>query len=516
MFGSFSNIIQTIETSGRDEDLYYYGDDPIVWDRVNNERLRRGLGPLPNPRPEDPDAPGTLTSPPGGQSREDLRQLEARREQLITQTSTLQEVNFVNQLTLARKRTELINISDPQQRAAVQAQINNLGSTIDTNQRRLAPLNQQLTQVDQQVAAATQQVFPGFPGIPSLPEISPATGALDKLKAVPVSSPVDAANVLKQIAATVKIPGLDTSQVTGLMGSIAKVTDQDIGTVSASGGIGKFGITPDQLEQQGYIKPGSVSAFVGSAGAPETTEQDLFEAERINSQGGDITPEQVASNRQLNTILSSPFLWTGKGGVSGLGNFTSNETLQSLAQQDVLGQGYESLKQLGVINGSETAAQLGSLVQTASKFGGAATADWAKGQSPPDLESQINNIAKDGQFAVNFVDTKIPTLGALPFRVEGEVATVDRTKVDAAFNSILSNPKIPLPSFGAAGIGSIAFDLYSGSKDEDLTYGGDDYIVWDNVNAERLRRGLPGLDAIGIPRPPEDPAASGPNGGINT
>ena len=46
--------------------------------------------------------------------------------------------------------------------------------------------------------------------------------------------------------------------------------------------------------------------------------------------------------------------------------------------------------------------------------------------------------------------------------------------------------------------------LYSKTKDEDLTYTGDDYIVWDNTNRERLRRGLPSLTQLGYPRPPED------------
>lgn len=43
--------------------------------------------------------------------------------------------------------------------------------------------------------------------------------------------------------------------------------------------------------------------------------------------------------------------------------------------------------------------------------------------------------------------------------------------------------------------------LYSNTKDSDLTYTGDDNIVWDRINGERLRRGLPGLAEIGSPRP---------------
>lgn len=51
---------------------------------------------------------------------------------------------------------------------------------------------------------------------------------------------------------------------------------------------------------------------------------------------------------------------------------------------------------------------------------------------------------------------------------------------------------------------SIDTSLYKDTPDKDLTYTGDDGIVWDRTNAERERRGLPGLAAIGSPRP-EDP-----------
>lgn len=51
---------------------------------------------------------------------------------------------------------------------------------------------------------------------------------------------------------------------------------------------------------------------------------------------------------------------------------------------------------------------------------------------------------------------------------------------------------------------SLETSLYKDTPDKDLTYTGDDGLVWDRTNAERERRGLPGLAAIGSPRP-EDP-----------
>jgi len=75
-------------------------------------------------------------------------------------------------------------------------------------------------------------------------------------------------------------------------------------------------------------------------------------------------------------------------------------------------------------------------------------------------------------------------------------------------------PSIPLKIDGFAPGGAIDTSLYTKTADEDLTYTGDDHIVWDRVNTERLNRGLPDLAAIGSPRPEEPPPPPGatPNG----
>ena len=35
----------------KNDDLHYFGDDPIIYDRINAERIKRGLSPLANQRP---------------------------------------------------------------------------------------------------------------------------------------------------------------------------------------------------------------------------------------------------------------------------------------------------------------------------------------------------------------------------------------------------------------------------------------------------------------------------------
>ena len=80
--------------------------------------------------------------------------------------------------------------------------------------------------------------------------------------------------------------------------------------------------------------------------------------------------------------------------------------------------------------------------------------------------------------------------------------------------SIPGVPSIPLQIPGFSPGGGIDTSLYTKTPDDELTYTGDDHIVWDRVNTERLNRGLPDLAAIGSSRPeePASPPTATPNG----
>jgi hypothetical protein len=495
-----------------DSELIYTGDDEIVWDRINQERLRRGLPGLaaigiPRPVPEtvsnDTAVPGAVTGLPFANNtaaeRLAISNLEAQRDQLIQSTSALESQVYANQQILNRKALALANTTDPNEARALAQEVAGLQSSITSQTQRVESLTKQVGQLDTNLAQAASNALGSLPGGLSVPAV-PSLAALDQLKSLPVGLPINPAQVLKTDPATLKIPGLDQAQLTGLLSSTVAAVKKIPGLGNdLLGGLGKFGASPEQLTQQGLLKPGIVQKL---SATPEITEQDLFEAERITSQGGDITPEQVARNRQLNQTLSSPFAWTGKNGVTDLASFDASDSLQSVVQQDIVKSGLDQLKELGTITGNEGAEQLGSLAQSAAKFGPAAVDLWTKGKAPPEIGGLIAGVAKDAQFAVNLVDNQLPDLGSIPATVEGAVGTVDRASVDAAFANILGSPKISLPSFGSAA--AVEGALYANTRDEDLLYTGDDNIVWDRVNAERLKRGLPGLAAIGYPRPPDD------------
>ena len=109
-------------------------------------------------------------------------------------------------------------------------------------------------------------------------------------------------------------------------------------------------------------------------------------------------------------------------------------------------------------------AVLGGLLATASKFGVGNAVDWAKGLSNPiagitgsltdaagqltsGLKTQMDSLAKQGQFAVNFSDFKLPAAVAGIVPAAGFTGTIDRSTLNAATAKLIGSDKIALPNF---------------------------------------------------------------------
>ena len=257
---------------------------------------------------------------------------------------------------------------------------------------------------------------------------------------------IDAAKVLATPVATAAIGNLDRAQVTGLVAQARTAVDQAAGAVSVDKGIGQYGFNPSQLEASGLLKPGTVSNLENiNPGAP--TAADIAEAQRINSQGGDVTPEQVARNRKTNEFLSSPLAWTGKGGATNLDSVLSNPDLQTQVQQQLMSNSLTGLQTSGLATGAEVPKDLGAMVQSATKFGVDTVTGFVKGITPPGLTGLVAGTIKSAQFATDFITNKLGEFTSLERRADAVANTVDRGVVDQAVTSSLGNPKIPAPQF---------------------------------------------------------------------
>ena len=316
-----------------------------------------------------------------------------------------------------------------------------------------APTHEPYPYHNQGVSAVTNLSDPPREGLSAS-----VAGALASLVDIPVQSPLDLADLADQALAELPVGSLDNSQITALLAQIRVDTNQAFDIVSLDKGIGQFGLSAAQLESAGYLKPGTTQTWL----------QDPA---------------------QLETVLLSPTVWTGKNNVSNIVDLLTDPKLQSLTQNEIMVSALDQLKSAGIVTGKESPRELASLVQTASKYGVDNTVAWVQGAAPPDIANQINYMAKSAQYAVNFVDTRGSDLITGGRRLGGFTGTVERTQVDQAVTAIIGNPKVPTPNFGQG--------LYTGVPDSDLIYSGDDPIVLERINQERRRRGLPPLASGG-------------------
>lgn len=237
-----------------------------------------------------------------------------------------------------------------------------------------------------------------------------------KLTGVPVLNGINAADFLKSPTPSRGIGSLDTTQVQGLLAQAAATANQAANTVSATTGIGKYGISAEQLEKTGYLKPGTVATYLKD-------------------------PAQLAN------VIKSPSVWTGKDGALNLQQFTTNTDLQATALQNTLSSSFQSLSKLGALKDVTAPAELGSILQVASKFSVNDALAFAKGAAPADIAGKLQDVAKSAQFSINFTDTKLPA--ALKGQIPGAnfIQQVNRAPVDQASAQILGSSRIPQPNY---------------------------------------------------------------------
>lgn len=241
--------------------------------------------------------------------------------------------------------------------------------------------------------------------------------SLGSIRDVPVTNGVNVADVLTTPAARLAVGSLDTQQVTAALAQTARDVNQASDVISLEKGVGKFGLTPTQLEAAGYLKPGTATAFLQN-------------------------PADIQS------VLGNPAVWTGKNNVGDVQKLLGDVNLQSLTQNEVMSSTLDGLKKAGALTGTENPAQLASLVNLGSKFGTDGAVSWIKGQAPADLINSMNEVAKNAQFSVDLVD-KAGLDQQVGAAVTGFSSTVNREKIDRAFVAVIGDPKIPIPKFGS-------------------------------------------------------------------
>ena len=206
-----------------------------------------------------------------------------------------------------------------------------VGGLVNAVTQATGGLSSALAQLGAQATALTQQVG-NFINLPN------KIGGL-------VPNAISVSDFVNTKINAQSIGTIASTQVQGLVAQTAASVNQAANAITNVKGLGQFGLNADQLQLSGLIKPGL--------------------ADQIN-----LNPAKFTE------ILSSPTSWTGKLGVTNINSLLDSSSLQTTVQQGLMNANFDQLKQIGTITGLESAAQLGPLLNVATKFGSGTATAW--------------------------------------------------------------------------------------------------------------------------------------------
>jgi hypothetical protein len=244
---------------------------------------------------------------------------------------------------------------------------------------------------------------------------------------LPVTSPINDADFtkvaagIKSISAASPIGPMSIPEVNGVLAQAKNLVGQAADKLSNAKGLGEFGLNISQLETAGYVKPGTKALL--------DTGTNLF-----------------------SSVAKSPAIWTGKDGIKGAADLLKNPSKQSQIQQDLMTKGVAALGAVGIPVKNLSSQGLAGMALNAAKDLPSAEA-FVKGLPIPGdatgaVQAAFGSAVRDGAFAVNLVNTKIPTAFKQQETPVPAADTVSRGTVDAASSRVLGNDKVPAPNYG--------------------------------------------------------------------
>lgn len=262
---------------------------------------------------------------------------------------------------------------------------------------------------------------------PSAPDNTTSPALSASVPSSPAASPT-----LDKASTTAMVSQMAVNAATGPAADAvkegAKVVQTESGTTAA---IGKLGMTPQQMEDAGNLKPGA-SAAVSAA---------------------------IASGKSIEQALT-PNMFTGKDGVNNASDFLKSTPAQVGAATSLLAKGESMLKQTGLLSGKESPTQSGGLIMAAATSGIKATMDFVKGATPsnfsfPSLPSGLGlsadkipnplggDIGKQiagGNFATGLADKALSGLGGLGDKLKDGLNSL-KDSAASAFDSVTAKFK---------------------------------------------------------------------------
>jgi hypothetical protein len=336
----------------------------------------------------------------------------------------------------------------------------------------------------------------------------PVVSGIPELINVPIQNPVDQTDIVLARGDGLgpsPVGTLTAFQVQTLQAQLANQVNQASDVITQEKGIGKYGFNCLQLEQLGYVKPGTWARFLSS------------------------DPDQFVS------VMNSPGIWTGQGGIDSLDDLLTDESSQNLIQNQLMQVSYNNLLATGVISNvpestvslsqgqiytaaglqpltalnvlgidsqisaallgrstpttlasgtinnlavAQTAigitnritGEVGALINNASKFGSAATAAWAKSGGIPSLSSLatgITNLPTLPNININQITSGLTNL--VPGNLGALKAGLDNLGKASQFSLNFTNPVNSLSNINVQALASGALTRAQGLASGALT-----------------------------------------------
>jgi hypothetical protein len=252
---------------------------------------------------------------------------------------------------------------------------------------------------------------------------STAIGTINKTLASAVTDPINIADFAKELPALTSIGSMNEGVTTGVLAQAKKLVGQASDVLTSEKGLGAFGLGAEQLEKAGILKPGVSKLLAGGAAS-------------------------------ITSLLKSPAAFTGKDGIKSAADLLNNPAKQAAIQQDLMAQGVSGLKALGVPTDLLSPQGLAGTALNAAKSIPGAEA-FLKGLPIPDdpvgaISAAFNANVRDGAFAANLSQAKIPPAFKAIVTPTPAADTVNRDTVNAASARVVGNPKVPEPNYGPA------------------------------------------------------------------
>ena len=229
---------------------------------------------------------------------------------------------------------------------------------------------------------------------------SPIVAQVPSLINVPLKNPITVAD-FAAVGSTAAVGPLTPLETQAVIAQIANLVDQPYDEISVEDGIGEYGLGTPQLEQAGYLKPG-------------TSDYPNF-----------------------NCAISSPSVWTGKDGVYSLDDVLTNPTLQTQMQTQVMQISYNSLTAAGTIQEPTTAPATVSTGQVYTNNGLATLTAASLVTGAAALSSNFNSIVSTSLAGAANLNSLLSTpVANISTLASGAVNTVTQSIASLGTNAL--------------------------------------------------------------------------------